>query len=146
MKLKNELISFIIIILLASCTTEPRAIKYGEDICHFCKMQLMDPKFGAEIVTEKGKIFIFDDVNCLLEFMDSEEGKDLELAHILVADYHQPDTLTDATIAFYLKSKNFKTPMASQIVAFSDYEILKEYKAEHGGIYLAWGELVTQFK
>lgn len=146
MKLKNELISLFILITLVSCNTEPRAIRYGEDICHFCKMQLMDPKFGAEIVTSKGKIFIFDDVNCLLEFIDSEEGKALDITHILVADYHQPETLTDATIAFYLKSESFKTPMASQIVAFSDYDILKEYKKEHGGIYLAWGELVTQFK
>lgn len=106
----------------------------------------MDPHHGAEVVTQKGKIYIFDDVNCLMSFLESEEAKGNELKHILIANYDQPESLSDATISFYLKSEAFKTPMASNIIAFSDYETLKKYKKEHGGVYMAWGELVTQFK
>jgi copper chaperone NosL len=109
-------------------------------------MKLMDPKYGAEVVTQKGKIFIFDDVNCLMSFIESDEVSQIDLKHILIIDYDQPEMLSDATISFYLKSDEFKTPMASNIVAFSDYETLKSYKSKHGGVYLAWGELVTQFK
>jgi copper chaperone NosL len=36
--------------------------------------------------------------------------------------------------------------MASQVVAFSTYEKMEQFKSEHGGVYLAWGELQTQFK
>ena len=107
----------------------------------------MDTKFGAQVVTNKGKIFIFDDVNCLMSFLETDEiNMETDAKHILVTDYHSPESLVDATIAFYLKSDAFKTPMASQIVAFEDYETLKTYKAKNGGVYLAWGELVTQFK
>ena len=106
----------------------------------------MDPKFGAELVTEKGKIFIFDDVNCMLGYMDSEEGKGQVFKHILVMDYLNPGTLLDANFAHYLKSPEFKTPMASEVVAFPDYQLLKEYKVKNGGVCLAWGELTTQFK
>lgn len=136
----------ILLVLLASCAADPRPITYGQDGCHHCKMTLMDSKFGAELVTEKGKVFIFDDVNCMLQYMDSEDGKSQMYKHILVTDYLNPGILLDANFAFYLMSKEFKTPMASNIVAFPDYNLLKEYKTKSGGVYLAWGELTTQFK
>lgn len=145
--MKLFLYTMLLFILVTSCNVEPRAIDYGKDGCHHCKMILMDTKFGAQVVTNKGKIFIFDDVNCLMSFLETDEiNMETDAKHILVTDYHSPESLVDATIAFYLKSDAFKTPMASQIVAFEDYETLKTYKAKNGGVYLAWGELVTQFK
>jgi copper chaperone NosL len=144
--MKQYLSLLALVVLLASCSADPRPIAYGQDGCHHCKMTLMDSKFGAELVTEKGKVFVFDDVNCMLQYMDSEDGKSQMYKHILVTDYLNPGVLLDANLAFYLKSEEFKTPMASQIVAFPDYEVLKEYKAKTGGVYLAWGELSTQFK
>lgn len=140
------LISLISLLILASCSAEPRPIVLGQDACHHCKMTLMDPKFGAELVTDKGKIFIFDDVNCLMGYMDSEEGISQTFKHVLVMDYLNPGMLIDANFAFYLKSTDFKTPMASNIVAFPEFDLLEEYKAKNGGVYLAWGELTTQFK
>ena len=106
----------------------------------------MDPHYGAEIVTKKGKIYIFDDINCLMAFMETGEVAQEDIKHVLVIDYENPEKLVDATTSFYLKSDQFKTPMASQIVAFSDYEAMNQYKKKNGGVYLAWGELVTQFK
>ncbi|MDP3472457.1 MAG: nitrous oxide reductase accessory protein NosL [Algoriphagus sp.] len=144
--MKRYLSIFALLVFLASCSADPRPIAYGQDGCHHCKMTLMDPKFGAELVTDKGKVFVFDDVNCMLQYMDSEDGKSQMYKHILVIDYLNPGVLLDANYAFYLKSEEFKTPMASQIVAFPDYELLKEYKNKTGGVYLAWGELTTQFK
>ncbi|MCR9013826.1 nitrous oxide reductase accessory protein NosL [Aquiflexum gelatinilyticum] len=144
--MKNALKILLISMLIWSCNAEPRPISYGKDNCHHCKMKLMDPVHGAEVVTQKGKIFIFDDVNCLMSFLESDEVNQEDIKHILVADYTKPESLTDATVAFYLKSDKFKTPMASNIIAFSDYKTLESYKSEHGGVYLAWGELVTQFK
>lgn len=144
--MKNALQILLISLLIWSCNAEPRAISYGHDNCHHCKMKLMDPVYGAEVVTQKGKIFIFDDVNCLMSFLESDEVSQEDIKNILVADYKNPESLIDATVAFYLKSDKFQTPMASNIIAFSDYKTLESYKSEHGGVYLAWGELVTQFK
>lgn len=142
--MKRYLSIFALLLFLASCSADPRPIAYGQDGCHHCKMTLMDPKFGAELVTEKGKVFVFDDVNCMLMYMDSAEDETYK--HILVTDYLNPGVLLDANFAFYLKSDQFQTPMASQIVAFPDYDKLKEFKEKNGGVYLAWGELTTQFK
>jgi copper chaperone NosL len=144
--MKNALKILLISMLVWSCNAEPRAISYGQDNCHHCKMKLMDPVYGAEVVTQKGKIFIFDDVNCLMSFLESDEVSQEDIKHILVADYKNPESLTDATVAFYLKSDKFQTPMASNVIAFSDYKSLQSHKSIHGGVYLAWGELLTQFK
>jgi copper chaperone NosL len=131
---------------LTSCTVEPEPIRYGEDACHHCKMTLMDKKFGAELVTQKGKIYKFDDVNCMLSFYNSGEVAPHEFSHKLVVDFTKPATLIDADKAFYLKSPMIKSPMLSEVAAFENEQDMKATKDELNGIYLVWGELVTQFK
>ncbi|TDQ16561.1 copper chaperone NosL [Algoriphagus boseongensis] len=144
--MKRIFLLLAILSAVASCTVEPRPILYGEDGCHHCKMTLVDPKYGTELVTQKGKVLVFDDLNCMLNYMNSPEGMEQEYKHLLVVDYLQEGVLLEAKDAFYLKSEVFKSPMVSQIAAFKDYDQLKKIKQESGGIYLAWGELVTQFK
>ena len=136
----------ILAVLVAACKVEPEAIRYGTDNCHSCKMTLMDKRFGAEVVTTKGKIYKFDDVNCLMDFLDSGEVGVRDVKYTLVTDFSQPAKLIDATIAFYLKSPEIKSPMASQVAAFETEESHTHHKKELNGIYLTWGELTAQFK
>lgn len=134
------------VLFLASCTVEPEPLQYGQDACHTCKMTLMDRKFGAELVTTKGKVYKFDDVNCMLTFYHSGELEHRDFAYKLVTDFSHPAKLIEAADAFYLKSPAIKSPMASQIAAFQEKASMDEVKKEAKGIYLVWGELVTQFK
>jgi copper chaperone NosL len=106
----------------------------------------MDRRYGGELVTRKGKVYKFDDVNCMLYFFNSEEVKHSDFAHKLVVDFSRPATLVQAADAFYLKSPGIKSPMASGIAAFQKRESMQNTKKELKGIYLVWGEVVTQFK
>lgn len=133
-------------LITISCSVEPEAIKYGTDACHTCKMTLMDKKFGAELVTQKGKVYKFDDVNCMMNFYNATEDPSKEFKYKLVVDFSQPEKLIQANDAFYLKSSAIKSPMASQIAAFEKEENLEALQKEMDGIYMVWGELVTQFK
>ncbi|MFC3414331.1 nitrous oxide reductase accessory protein NosL [Algoriphagus hitonicola] len=108
MKRILSLISFVA--LLASCSADPRSINYGEDACHHCKMKLMDPKFGAELVTEKGKIYIFDDLNCMVDYLHSEEGQKQSFKHILVTDYLNPGLCWMPIMPFTSSQMNSKRP------------------------------------
>jgi copper chaperone NosL len=135
-----------LIFMILACSTEPQPIAFGKDGCYACKMTLMDRKFGAEIVTTKGKVYIFDDVNCMLNFLHTGELNDRDIAHRLVIDFANPEKLIDTSHAFFLKSNNIKSPMASQVAAFEKEEDMMRVKEELGGIYLVWGELVKQFK
>lgn len=142
----RTLITLLIPIILVSCKVEPEPLAYGEDGCAHCKMTLMDKKFGAELVTQKGKVYKFDDVNCMLDFYNSGDTPPEEFAYKLVTDFSQPGKLIEADNAFYLKSPQIQSPMASQVAAFEKEASMKEVQAEVNGIYLVWGELVTQFK
>lgn len=131
---------------LIACKVEPEPLQFGKDGCHTCKMTLMDNKFGAEIVTSKGKIYKFDDVNCMLNFYNSGKVSAEEVSNILVVDFSKPEKLIDATNALYVKSESVRSPMASNVAAFESNEDLKEMNKEWNGIQLSWGELQTQFK
>jgi copper chaperone NosL len=139
-------LAFLSLILFVACSTEPEPLTYGKDVCHFCKMTLMDKKFGAELVTKKGKVYKFDDANCFLNFYYSGLEPVEDFAYKLIVDYSNPAYLIDAEAAFYLKSSEVHSPMASEVAAFEKKESMDTYKKKWNGIYMAWGEVQTQFK
>lgn len=136
----------ILLVVLFACKAEPEAIRYGTDACYTCKMTLMDSKFGAEVVTAKGKVYKFDDLNCMVGFINSDYLSDETIQHKLVVDYSQPEKLIPADEAFYLKSGDIRSPMASGIAAFETERALEKHKIGLKGIQLVWGEVSTQFK
>lgn len=133
-------------VIVISCKVEPRSINFGHDDCEFCKMKLMDERFGAQLVTDKGRIYMFDDVNCMVEFMDSDEGKRHLYAYELIVDYSNPGELLDVHYTFFLKTDEIRTPMNSKIIALPNRETQEEFKADIGGILLGWGEIRANFK
>ena len=137
---------FLISILFLSCNTDPQPLQYGKDACYTCKMTLIDKKFGAEIVTAKGKVYKFDDMNCMVNFINSGYLEDETLEHILVVDYTQPGKLIPAEKAFYLKSDEIRSPMASGVAAFESEKIMLIQKSKLKAMYMDWGELNKQFK
>jgi copper chaperone NosL len=135
-----------IFILLVSCSQEPEPLRYGKDGCHACKMTLMDKKFGAELVTAKGKVYKFDDVNCMINFMNSDYLAGETLVHKLLVDYSNPGKLIPAEKAFYLLSDEIRSPMASGITSFETEKLMLEHKSKLKGTYLGWAAVKTQFK
>ncbi len=135
-----------LLFFFSSCDVKPEPLQFGKDACHSCKMKLMDDKFGAEIVTVKGKIYKFDDVNCMLNFYNSGTVAVEDIKDLLVVNFATPGSLIDGRNALYLKSPKIKSPMASNIAAFEKDEELKKADAEISGIVLSWGEVQTQFK
>jgi copper chaperone NosL len=143
--MKKVLLLAISIIVIA-CSIKPEPLQYGMDACYTCKMTLMDNKYGAELVTRKGKVYKFDDINCMLNFYHSGSEATEDFKHILIIDFTNPEKFIDAQHALYIKSANIRTPMASGIAAFENQESLKSYLKEWKGILMSWGEVQTQFK
>lgn len=133
-------------VALQACSVGPEPLRYGEDACHFCRMTLMDNKFGAEVVSVQGKVFKFDDTNCMVNFLNSGTLAERDIAYKLVVDYTMPEKLISAENAFFLKSDKIRSPMASMVAAFEQKADMDRYKGTWKGIYLTWGELVTEFK
>ena len=139
-------VSFWMVFFFSSCSTQPVPLEYGTDTCYSCKMTLVDNKFGAELVTNKGKIYRFDDINCFLSFYHSGHEPVENFEHKLVIDYANPGVLIDAAYAFYVKAPGIRSPMNSQVAAFGTQPDMDEIMKKSKGIYMAWGEVITQFK
>src|SRR5262245_51169627 len=101
-------------------------------------MTLVDQKFGAEIVTAKGKVYKFDDVNCLLGFYNSGFELPENITYLMVAEYDRPEHLIDAASAFYIHSEEVRSPMGSQMAAFGEKEDMEEFNKKWQGTVLTW--------
>jgi copper chaperone NosL len=113
----------------------------GKDACYTCKMTLMDKKFGAEVVTKKGKIYKFDDLNCLIAFIRSGNEAEDNIALQLVIDFSNPEKFIDTKQAYYSRSDQIKSPMSSHIAAFEKKDEVERYNKEWEGVILSWQEL-----
>ena len=139
--MKTNLIYLIPLMLLFACQVEPEPIDFGKDACEHCRMLIMDPKFGAEIVTDKGRVYKFDDVNCKGNFITENNISEENLKYNMVIDFSEPQTLINADRAFYVQSEDIKSPMGSQIAAFNSQERAEQMLARWNG-----GELLNYFQ
>jgi copper chaperone NosL len=130
------------LIIITACGNYPEPIRYGEDNCAHCKMMITDEKYGAELVTDKGKIYKYDSIECLLEQLHNQTFKEDQIGSMWVIDFSNPQTLIDAKTAYYTKNDNFRSPMGLNVQAFQTEEDFNKFFSEDGGEKLNWPELM----
>lgn len=106
-----------------SCNSGPRPIVLGEDACDFCKMSIAGKNFGAEIITDKGKVYKFDDTHCLATFRKENIDSNV-IKHIYFVNFLDPHNFIDAAHVFLLKSNKLHSPMGGNTAAFDSKEKL----------------------
>ena len=142
--MKNHHPIFLILLLfLASCAIEPQPINYGKDACHYCKMNIVDSQHAAQFVTQKGKCYKFDAIECMLNQM--KEFDEAPIALHLVCDYANPGELTDATTATYLICDAIPSPMGGFLTAFETQENAVLTHEETSGLLLGWNKLKAKY-
>ena len=128
--------------ILYSCSIEPKPIQYGSDACSFCKMTIVQQIHGAEIVTNKGKVYKFDAVECMINFKNEMSKEQPKL--FLTNHYHTPKELISAEEAAFLISENLPSPMGEYITAFKSKSAANEIQKELNGKVYSWSELLQQ--
>lgn len=118
---------------LYACSTGPEPIRYGQDNCQNCKMTLTDKRFGAEVITQKGKVYKFDDLNCLVKYLQSGAESDAAIAQIVTVDFNKTGSFIDVQKAFFLQNEAIKSPMRGDAASFSTQKDLDAVKASFGG-------------
>src|SRR5690606_39410929 len=78
----------------------------SEDHCTHCRMSIADPKFGAELVTQKGRVFKFDALECLVPYL--QDNSQERYAHILAISYDEPGQLKPVYELRFVFSVNYK--------------------------------------
>ncbi len=139
-------IVFFSFFILFGCAQKPEPIKYGSDECEMCRMSIVDKLYGAELVTEKGKIYKFDSIECLVNYSLKNNMIGDENNSMLVTDFSSPEKFVDVTKSFYVHNDNFRSPMGLNVSAFGTDASRKSFLDKHGGEEISWLELIELVK
>lgn len=112
---------------LYACSSGPKPIGYGKEECVFCKMTIMDKQFGCQIVNTKGKHYNFDDLSCLLGYLQTDIIQEKDIGAIYVPDYCGSHELFPAKGMFYVGSEMLRSPMAGNVAAFTNKDSAMHY-------------------
>lgn len=129
------------LLISAGCSTEPEPLRFGHDSCAHCKMSISDQRFGAEIVTKKGKKYKYDAAECMLRATDEKMKSDA--AGYWVIDASGTGNLVNAETAYYLVSDKLPSPMGANISAFGTEQARDKAHAEFGGQAYTWNDVKT---
>lgn len=132
------------LLLFTSCNIGPEPINYGHDTCHFCSMTIVDKLHGSEWVTDKGKVYKFDSVECLLNNHIQAEKESIAL--YMCNHYKNPGELIAAEKAVFLISEGIPSPMGAYLTAFDSRASAMEAQAKHGGDLYNWSELLKHWE
>lgn len=143
---RMNFVFLILFSLLQGCKTEPEPIHYGSDACAVCRMIIVDPHFGAELITVKGKIYKFDSIECMVKYLRSNSSLDSKQDRCLVVDHSRTGELVDIDKANFLFSEKLLSPMGESLSAFGSKDSLNQYLKRFGGQAISWNELTNRVK
>ena len=138
-----------IMLFFVSCSTKPQPIQYGKDVCDHCKMTIVDPKFGGEVITKKGKAYKFDDLVCMSKFLGSGKVKEEDVAQKLAVNFH-PDShreqndFIDVNKASFYMSDELRSPMGGNAGAFISKAEAEKMNNKGQGKIMTWNEYYDQ--
>lgn len=137
--------SLLVLVLTAAsaCSPQPQPIAWGEDVGDFCRMVIVDQRYGAELVTNRGRVYKFDSVECLAGFLLAMD--DTGAVHSLwVTPFQSPGDLIRIEDAIFLHSATLKSPMGANLTAFRTDAITPEgLVSSFGGEVLDWAGVLA---
>jgi copper chaperone NosL len=130
---------FSTLFFINSCGKKEISINYGKADCDFCKMKIMDNKFGVLLFNDKGRKYQFDDMNCFIRYKEENKTNSQE---VYVSCLNTPGQFIPANNGFYIESELIKTPMSSGIAAFSSKVSADTYSKEINANVIDWNEII----
>lgn len=141
LKSGSALAACVALFFLSSCTVNPEPFVLGKDNCSFCKMTIVTPSFGGEILTRKGRIYKFDDLHCLISFLKSGNLKPNEVLNILAVNYQSPHQFIEVSNAVFIQDNNLHSPMSGNIAAFADRVAARNAENNAGILPAEWNTI-----
>jgi len=129
---------------LISCSAkEPKPIKLNVDNCEFCKMTVSNGKFASELITQKGRYYIFDDVSCMIKYVKANSG--LVNAKMYVNDYLDENKFIAVEKGFYLMGGTINAPMGGKVAAFVTNENTTAYQTKLSAQKATWSAIYNTY-
>ncbi|SFJ03164.1 copper chaperone NosL [Kaistella treverensis] len=128
--IKNTLIVAGMLSLAACAEKGPQEITIGKDQCDNCKMTISEPKYATQLLTEKGRVYKFDDIACLRDY-EATNPENTGSATVYVADFPSGKFVESSTATF-IKGGQIKSPMGGNTQAYSDKAAAEKAASELG--------------
>ncbi len=142
--MKKLVFIFFATTLLISCVSgESKPLQLNSDSCDFCRMTITNGQFGAELITQKGRCYKFDDVSCMVQFAKSNTSVNYQ--SYFVCDYLMNNKLISVEKCIYLKGDFIKSPMNGKAIAFSSKKDAMQYQSKYKADILTWKELYNSY-
>ncbi|UGS22450.1 nitrous oxide reductase accessory protein NosL [Flavobacterium channae] len=141
--MKKIVLLFSSIFIISCVSNEPNPIKLNVDNCDFCKMTISNGKFGAELLTKKGRYYKFDDLSCMLSY--AKESKDVQVQSFFVNDYTKDNVLIPAEQTFYLRGGKINSPMRGNFAAFATDKEREDFQKQLNAEMLTWEQVFTMY-
>ena len=135
---------WLLFMMAVTCGTpehQPAQI-HPEDICAYCSMAISDARFAAQLLTVDKKNEKFDDIGCLLAYMNQNISGQPPLK-VYCADYRTKEWI-DGHKAFFVISSDVHTPMASGIVSFVKFAAAQDFAGTMESSVIPYAELVRK--
>jgi len=129
------------LLMFGSCAPPgPKPIALNKDLCSYCKMTITDAHFATQLVTDKGRNYVFDDIVCMIGFTD--DNAETEVSHFYVADFSRPSDFIDIEHALLMHSDSLRSPMGGNIAGFAVNDSLELYQGRFSGNQVEWVNLI----
>lgn len=132
--------------MFSSCTVEPEPFVIGKDDCYVCKMGIADFRFGGEVITKKGKIYKFDDMRCMMDFIKSGTIEEKDISKKLFLNFEKPNEFLDVKTAWFVASKEIRSPMNSNISAYASKAAAENILKDKQGEIVTWDDIYQRVK
>lgn len=140
-KMKTNLTVLILpLLFLLSCSeAKPEKAKLNVDNCDYCKMTIADEKFVAEIITPKGRLYKFDDVVCMKNYVKDNESS--ANSSLYITNFEQPGTFLKADEAAYVTGDVVISPMGGNLAAFTDTKAAEAFAQNNSVQIMLWKDI-----
>jgi len=107
-------------------------------------MTIVSQQYAAELVTSKGKVYMFDAIECMIRY--EIENSSTKMALKLINCYDQPGQLINAANCEFLISKKMPSPMGEYLTGFSSKKEADKMLKINGGEMYTWNKLLKYFE
>lgn len=142
MKRLFNVLLLIAILCFSACITpqETDPIAFGKDQCAYCRMTISNPQFGAELITDKGRVLKYDAAECLVNHLNNGAPAYQKLYAV---PYDKQKKLRAVEELHFLISPDFRSPMGANLAAFSDTNNVDE---KYHPQLMDWSTLLQKLK
>jgi len=88
-------------------------------------MTIVTKTHAAQMVTDKGKQYKFDAIECMIRFLEDKQNL-ISNSNLLITNYKVPGTMTNAKTAGYVICEEISSPMGANLTGFATESNAKE--------------------